>query len=90
VVPPDLVVVSVAIPPVMWAIERIIRDVLDYRLARRIEEKEGSPGLLDLAELERARRHKRRRLKLPRIKTKAGGAPQKSLPGNPVDDWPAA
>jgi hypothetical protein len=53
-------------------------------------DEEGSEGLINLAELERARRHKRRRLRLPIAKREKDGTPQKSLPTNPFDQRPAA
>jgi hypothetical protein len=81
----------------LLAAERIVNHVLkhqerviDHQVECRVVDKEGSEGLLNLAELERARRHKRRRLRLSRAKSKEDGTPQKSLPANPFDDRPAA
>jgi hypothetical protein len=83
--------------PYLLAAERIVKHVLryherllDHQVECRVLEKEGSQGLLNVAELERARRHKRRRLRLPTTKSKEDGTPQKSLPANPVDDRPDA
>jgi hypothetical protein len=54
--------------------------VLDYELERRVVEKEGSLGLLNVAELERARQHKRRRWQLQRSNKGDDSSSQKSLP----------
>jgi hypothetical protein len=54
--------------------------VLDYELERRVVEKEGSLGLLNVAELERARQQKRRRLPLRGSKREANSSEQRSLP----------
>jgi hypothetical protein len=54
--------------------------VLDYELERRVVEKEGSLGPLNVAELERARQHKRRRLRLRESKKEVNGSDQRSLP----------
>jgi hypothetical protein len=71
----------------LFAAERIVQHILkhqarllDHEVECRVVEKEGSEGLLNLAELERARRHKRRRLPLPSIKGKERASLRKSLP----------
>jgi cytochrome c-type biogenesis protein CcmH/NrfG len=81
----------------LFAAERIVQHVLkhqvrllDHEVECRVVEKEGSEGLLNLAELERARQHRRRRLRLSTIKGKERASPQKSLPVKPVDERPAA
>jgi hypothetical protein len=70
---------------VFWPAERIVKHVLrfhervlDHEIERAVVEKEGSQGLLNLAELERARRHKRRRLQLPGTK-KENGSPHAAV-----------
>lgn len=78
---PDLVfLLPVVVPSVLLAAERVVKHVLDYRLTRQVVEKEGSPGLLDLAELERARRRKRRRWRLRGPRKEGGSSPPRSLP----------
>ena len=80
----------------LFAAERIVKHVLrhherllDHQVECRVVE-EGSEGLLNLAELERARRHKRRRLRLSRTNKEGDRTPPKSLPANPFDERPAA
>jgi hypothetical protein len=81
----------------LFAAERIVKHVLryherllDHQVECRVVEKEGSEGLLNLAELERARRHKRRRLRLSRTNKGDDGSAQKSLAANPLDQRHAA
>jgi hypothetical protein len=87
----------VLVPSVLLAVVRVVRHVLEYRkrvldyyVQCYVVANDSSQGLRDLAELERARRRKRRRLKSARMKGNERGSPQKSLPANPVDDRPAA
>jgi hypothetical protein len=85
---PDFVpLLPVVVPSLAFAIERLIKHVLDYRkrvldyyVECYVVAEDGSPGLLDLAELERARRHKRRRWPLPGSKKGANSSEQRSLP----------
>lgn len=85
---PDFVpLLSVVVPSVLFAAERIVKHVLrfherllDHQVECRVVEKEGSEGLLNLAELERARRRKRLRWPLRGFKGKANSSEQKSLP----------
>jgi hypothetical protein len=85
---PDFVpLLPVVVPSVAFAVERLVKHMLEYRkrvldyyLECYVVAEEGSPGLLDLAELERARRHKRRRWQLPGPRNEDGSSPPRSLP----------
>jgi hypothetical protein len=77
----------VVVPAAVFAVERLIKHVLDYRkrvldyyVECYVVANDGSSGLLDLAELERARRHKRRRWPLRGSKNEATSSDQRSLP----------
>jgi hypothetical protein len=54
--------------------------MLDYYVECYVVAEDGSQGLLDLAELERARRHKRRRWRSPGSKKEVNRSEQRSLP----------
>jgi hypothetical protein len=77
----------VVISSLALAVVRLIKHVLEYRkrvldyyVECYVVAKDGSPGLRDLAELERARQHKRRRWPLRGSKEQLNGSEQRSLP----------
>jgi hypothetical protein len=77
----------VVVPALLFTVERLIKHVLEYRkrvldyyVECYVVANDGSQGLVDLAELERARQHKRRRWPLRGSKMEANSSEQRSLP----------